>query len=267
MGSGVRVNASLKTPAMRGSNALAMEGLLSAAVRELSALGVELEALGFAWARVLPSAALVPALGLRALPGPARAVLGLSLAVVAAPALSAVASTEQLPWWAALGREFLLGVPVALSASAALFIANMAGGAVDNLRGARQQVQLPHVNPGSTPLGALLVLLVAIAFLESGGVERIISALLVPTLEFSAPLLRASLMLSSGIEVAVAIAAPVLVASVLFEVASALIARAASPAYILPLLAPLRSLVLLAVFGLVLERAVTLLALLSASQP
>jgi hypothetical protein len=60
--------------------------------------------------------------------------------------------------------------------------------------------------------------------------------------------------------VALAIAAPVLAASIVVELASALIARAATPAFIQPLLAPLRSLVLLAVAALALDRMVELLA-------
>ena len=44
--------------------------------------GVDLGALGLAWARVTPAVTLVPAFGLRALPAPARAVMALRGLVV-----------------------------------------------------------------------------------------------------------------------------------------------------------------------------------------
>jgi type III secretory pathway component EscT len=72
--------------------------------------------------------------------------------------------------------------------------------------------------------------------------------------------------LSGGVEVALAVATPLLVASMVVEVASSLVARAASPAFIQPLLAPLRSIVLLGVTALVLERMLELIALLISVQ-
>jgi hypothetical protein len=50
---------------------------------------------------------------------------------------------------------------------------------------------------------------------------------------------------------------------VLLETASALIARAATPAFIGPVLAPLKSVALLGVLALVLERIAELLALVA----
>jgi type III secretory pathway component EscT len=143
----------------------------------------------------------------------------------------------------------------------------MAGGVVDNLRGGREQVALPNVETGVTPTGALLSMLIAIAFFESGGPARVVTALSEPALEFREPLLRSAVNLANGVELAVAIAAPVLAASIVVEVASALVARAASPAFVQPLLAPLRSLAILGVAALVLERMVELLALLVSRSP
>jgi hypothetical protein len=73
--------------------------------------------------------------------------------------------------------------------------------------------------------------------------------------------------LTHAIEVAVAVAAPLVGASIVLELANALIARAASPAFILPLLAPIRSVALLAVAALLLDRMLELLAILAASTP
>jgi type III secretory pathway component EscT len=237
-----------------------MPGLLQALGDVLEHGGVDLRALGFAWARAAPSVAVVPAFGLRALPAPARVTLAVAIGASVAPALVGIPAAHA-PWPVALLGEMAKGVPVALTAAVALWAAGMAGGAVDDLRGGRETVALPHVEPGSTPTGALLSMLIAIVFLEGGGPARIASALARPDLAFGAPLLGAAHALVGGIELAIAVATPVLVASIVVEVTSALVARAASPAFIQPLLAPVRSLVLLAVAALVLERMTELVAL------
>ena len=59
---------------------------------------------------------------------------------------------------------------------------------------------------------------------------------------------------------AVAVAGPLLSASVIIEVAAALIARAASPAQVHALLAPLRALLLIAALALALDRIAAALA-------
>jgi hypothetical protein len=63
------------------------------------------------------------------------------------------------------------------------------------------------------------------------------------------------------------VAAPVLAASVVLDVASALIARAAAPAFVQQLLAPLRSLLLLGITALLLERMLVLLSGFAAKLP
>jgi type III secretory pathway component EscT len=240
-----------------------MAGLLQELVTTVERGGMDLRGLGLAWARVTPSVALIPAFGLRALPAPARAVLAVALALSVAPALSAVPDSG-LPWPVALAAEMAKGVPIDLVASISMWVAGMAGGVVDDLRGARARVELPHVAVGTTPMGALLALLTALAFLESGGPGRVAALLARPDLGFAGPLGRAAENLAGGVQLAVAVAMPVLVASVVIEVASALVARAASPAFIQPLLAPLRSLLLLGIAALVLERMLELLTLLAA---
>ena len=247
------------------ADAPAVAGLLGEVAEVLAKSGVDLSRLGLAWARVAPTVALVPAFGLRAFPAPARATLGLALALVVAPGLPGLTSTG-LPWPVALVVEAARGLPIAIGASAALWAATMAGGVIDDLRGARESSSLPNVESGATPLGALLSLLAAIMFLEGGGPTRVLSALGRPDLGFSEPLIGAIANLSGGVEVALAVATPLLVASMVVEVASSLVARAASPAFIQPLLAPLRSIVLLGVTALVLERMLELIALLISVQ-
>ena len=73
--------------------------------------------------------------------------------------------------------------------------------------------------------------------------------------------------MAGSVELAFAIAAPLAVASVLLETGSALIARAATPAFIGPVLAPLKSVALLGVLALVFERISELLVVLSRSAP
>jgi type III secretory pathway component EscT len=185
--------------------------------------------------------------------------MGLALAAVAAPALSGLGQST-LAWPVAILVEAAKGVPVAIGASVSLWAATMAGGVIDDLRGGRESSALPNVESGATPMGALLAMLAAIVFLESGGPGRVVSALARPELGFAAPLAGATANLVASIELALAVAAPLLVASIVIEVASALVARAASPSFIQPVLAPLRSLGILAVTALVLERVLELLA-------
>jgi flagellar biosynthetic protein FliR len=229
--------------------------------------GLDLRNLGLSWARVAPSVLLIPAFGLSAVPGPTRAALGLSLAACIAPALRAPAELLALPFGAAFAVEFVRGLPIAVLSSLALYTATMAGGLVDNLRGLREAAGLPNVDADATPLGALLAVLTAILFLESGGAVRVAQALAPASLPLGGVLPGLVRNLTHAIEVAVAVAAPLVGASIVLELANALIARAASPAFILPLLAPIRSVALLAVAALLLDRMLELLAILAASTP
>lgn len=239
-------------------------GVLSIAFDLAQDLGVDLPAWGLAWARTAPTIILVPAFGLRAIPAPARAMLGLVIAAAVAPAI-AVTRDPTLPWALAAAYEGLRGVPVAIGAAAALWAASQAGGLVDNLRGGREQANLPNVESGSTPTGAMLSMLIAVAFLEGGGASKVAQALIRADQDVEHAFSRAVVTLLASIEVSIAVAAPVIAASIVLEVASALVSRAASPAYLQPLLAPLKSLAILGVFALILERVVELLAIASLS--
>jgi type III secretory pathway component EscT len=138
----------------------------------------------------------------------------------------------------------------------------MAGGAIDDLRGARETAALPVFEGEHTPFGAVLGLLVAIALLESGGAARLVAALAVETPAASSLTVIVG-QLSASVSMAVAVAAPVAAAAVVVSVAEALIARAAAPAHVSALLAPLRGVALLAVAALALDRIAEVLVMLA----
>ncbi len=243
-----------------------MPSLLSAVADALARSGIDLAGLGLAWARAAPAVAIVPAFGLRALPGPARAVLGLGLAATVFPALAPVVASGH-PWWVLALGEMARGLPVAVAAAVPLWAATMAGGVFDALRGGTPgTTSAPTVEAGATPLGVPLSVLACALFLATGGPARVALALAVPGLhpDLAAGgrfvLLAAASDVTAGITLAVALAGPLLAASVLIEVAGALIARAASPAQLHLLLAPVRALALLFVLALSFERMAALIA-------
>jgi type III secretory pathway component EscT len=236
-----------------------MAGILAAA---FDGVDVNLAALGLAWARAMPAVTLVPAFGLRAVPAPARAVMGLALAASIVPALSPIAMSPSRPWVVLALGEVARGLPVALAAAVPLWAATIAGGVADALRGSQETPDAPTVEGRATPLGVLLSLLACAVFLSTGGPARVATALALHPV-VSHPLVAAVDDLVGGIALAVAVGAPLLGASVVIELAAALIARAASPAQVQALLAPLRALATLVVFGLLLERLAVVLAMRS----
>jgi flagellar biosynthesis protein FliR len=222
----------------------------------------ELASIGLAWARFAPTLAIVPAFGLKALPTPARGILGLALAAGIYPALVPIAiESTATPWFILALEQMALGLPVALAAAIPLWAATMAGGLVDSLRGAQDGGGLAVVEGGrASPLAVLLSLLASIVFLSTGGPARVAASLATTTLS-EHPLLAASHALTAGIGLAIAIGAPLLAAAVILEIAFALVARAASPAQVHALLAPLRALGLLAIVAIVLDRLAGVVAL------
>jgi type III secretory pathway component EscT len=227
-----------------------------------AANGVDPRAWALGFARATPAVTLVPAFGLSAVPPETRLGLGLALGLCIAPALSGEVSGGG-PFLVALGREAFVGLPVALLASLSIYVAAMAGGLIDDLRGGRESVTLPALPEELPPVAALFALLASIAFLETGGAARVARSLSSPLLSsrFSWPALVQAF--AGSVELAFAIAAPLAVASVLLEVASALLARAASPAFIGPVLAPLKSVAVLGILALVFERISALLVVLA----
>lgn len=231
----------------------------------LGPLDLDLRGWALSWARVSPALTLVPAFGLNALPAQSRVALGLALAVSIAPSLQPAQLSA--PFGVALLMEAARGLPVALAAAGALWAAGMAGGLTDNIRGARETQALPIVDEDHSPLGTLLALLVALVFLEGGGAARVASALSV-NVEVSRGLVwHVALGLTHAIELALAVAAPVVAVSIVAELANALIARSATPAHVVALLAPLRSILILTTFALLFERMTNLLAALAGHVP
>jgi flagellar biosynthesis protein FliR len=231
----------------------------------LAELGVDLRGWALAWARVTPALTLLPAFGLNALPVQTRAALGLALAVSIAPSLKPAEVSARFA--VALLFEAARGLPVALAASGALWAAGMAGGLVDNIRGARETQALPIVDEGSSPLGALLELLVALVFLEGGGAARVAAALSESRTVSLGGWWQVAFGLTHAVELALAVAAPVVAVAIVLELANALIARSATPAHVIALLAPLRSILILAGFALLFERMAGLLASVAAHSP
>jgi len=235
-------------------------GILHEVASAFRDAGVDLGALGLAWARVTPAVALVPAFGLRALPAPARGVVALALAGCIYPVCAPLARSTSEPWALMLLEELLRGLPVAIACAAVLWAATMAGGLVDNLRGAQDSVQVPVVEGRTTPMAVPFALLASAIFLGTGGPARVAHALAVARVP-DHPLLSAANDLTSAIALAVSIGAPLLVASIVIEVTAAVIARSANPAQIHALLAPLRTMGLLVVVGVVFDRIAALMAL------
>ncbi len=233
--------------------------LFAAIERALELSAPDLQAWLLGWARAAPAVVLVPAFGLRALPAPARAAMGLVLAFTIAPGLRPLVD-EPGAWPWRLLIEALNGLPVAITAAIALWVASMVGGLADNLRGAQERLALPNVEADASPLGAMLGMLVAILFLETGGPEHLAAALAEQGAGGTGSLVGSAKALVGGIEFTIAVAVPLVVTSLVVEVAALLVTRAAQPAPFATILAPLRSIVILGVLAILLDRVVAVVA-------
>lgn len=238
-----------------------MPGLNELLVTVERLYGADGRAFLVAWARALPLVTIVPAFGLSAVAIPIRIVLGATMALAVAPQLRGVAALDT-PLALLLVTEAARTLPLALATAALLWAAIMAGGVVDNLRAARESAELPHLDEPGPPFSALFGLLMAIAFLEVGGASRLAAALSEPRLTTTWAV--GAERLSQAMGLAVTLAAPLAIGSVLVELTAGLIARAASPAFVLSLLAPLRSIALLGVAWVSLERIIELFVILAA---
>jgi type III secretory pathway component EscT len=236
-----------------------MPSLIGTVIETFARADVDLASLGRAWARAMPVVTLVPAFGLRALPVPARGVMGLAVAACIFPALAPIAGAPSLPWPAQVVVEVARGLPVAIAAAVPLWAATMTGGVADALRGSVETPSAPTVEGPATPMGVAMSLLASAIFLATGGPARVVTALSVRPPD-ARPVLAAADDLAGGITLAVALGGPLLAAAVVIEIAGALIARAAAPAQVHALIAPLRALASLAVMGIVLERLAVALA-------
>jgi type III secretory pathway component EscT len=242
-------------------------GLLEAIARSADAEGFDLTRIGLAWVRIMPTLILVPAFGLRATPTPVRGALGLLLAlcvfpaVGTAPALNAGSAGLGV---ALLVTELLRGIPVAVAAAVPLWAAMMVGGLTDDVRADSESVDSP-VGASTTRLGRLMSILSAGLFLATGGASRVVAQLVaaapapIDAGSVRDPALRVTFDLVRGIDIAVAVGAPVLAAAVFMEVFGALVARAATPAQVQSAVAPAKGLGVLIVFGLSLHSMMAVL--------
>jgi type III secretory pathway component EscT len=230
--------------------------VLAEVQRAFAGAGIDLTSLAFAWARALPIVVLVPAFGLRALPVAGRAVIALALAAVIAPGVSLAGGTHAVR----LLEEATRGVGIAIAAAVPLWAATMVGGVVDALRASPERTRTPTVEGSASPLGIPLSLLASAIFFATGGASRVVTALARPETA-SNPVVLAAHDLVAGIALAVALGGPVLAASIVVEIGAALVARAASPAQVHTLLAPLRALAVLVVLAVGIDRIAEGLAL------
>lgn len=243
------------------------QGILDAIFAEAWGEGQSFAAWGVAWARVLPTALFVPAFGLGVLPVAFRAAVGAMLAVSVVPLLQAPAIVPSAPWPALLLTEFARGVPVALAASVSLWAATVAGGVTDLV------TKAPRTSPGgaalfrSGPFSALLLLAATASFLRFGGAERVAERLAAPDLAASGVLSSAVGDLAAGIDVGVTIGAPLLVAGLLFDLATLVAARELWTLRAGSTLASLRSLVLLVAAAALMDRMAASLAVLGRRTP
>jgi len=228
-----------------------MPSIISSVTQALSVQGVDLAAVGMAWARAMPTVTLVPAFGLRALPAPARMVMGLAFAACIFPAMQPDPSSSF--WVLTLLNEVVRGLPLAIATAVPLWAATMAGGVVDTLRGSQATVSAPTVEGSVTPLGVPLSLLACGIFLRTGGPSRLVRALALHPVG-THPIVALAQDIANGVTLSVGLAAPLVAASIVVEVATSLVARAASPAQVHALLAPLRAMGILATLAIVLER-------------
>jgi flagellar biosynthetic protein FliR len=216
-------------------------------------------------ARLVPVIWLVTPLGGPRLPAAVRVGFAVLLALVAAPVLAASPGAGGLADWSAaqlallLAREIAVGFCLGLVASAAFRAAEIAGRLGDTLRGANvAEILVPTADERASPLGVLYVLLATVVFLQIGGVPRLVEALLAsyrmlplagglgePAVHRAALVVVAASakLIASGL----ALAAPVIVALWLTDLALGLIARAAPsvPVYFLGL--PLKGLLAIGV--------------------
>jgi len=213
-------------------------------------------------ARATPIVWMVAPLGGPRLPAPARVGLALLLATLASPILAASVGGAAQVWASAsapalallFAREVLVGLCLGFVADAAFRAAEMAGRLSDTLRGANiAEILVPTADERSSPLGVLYLLLATVVFLQIGGVPRLSAALLdsyrvLPVgggLDAQSARQAAAIVTAAAarlIAAGVALAAPVIVALWLTDLALGLVARAAPqvPVYFIGL--PLKGL-------------------------
>lgn len=229
------------------------QAVIDAALRELTAAGIDATGWALGAARATPSVLLIPAFGLRALPVPSRILIALALMASSAPTLGTLPAGE--PWILALPRELLRGLPVAVGAATTLWTASMAGNLLDTLLARPPAtVDLAGTDGQSSHFGALLSLGASISFFALGGPARLAAALAEQQPAFEQTLRSVALGLARGIGVAILLGAPLIVLSAFFDLFHAIVTRASRGLPMSSIVVPGRTLVLLASLALLLER-------------
>ena len=215
-----------------------------------------------AFARVLPTATLVPALAIRGAPAPLRGAIAIALAAPIAASFSYAPSDGALPL--ILLGDAIRGIPLAIAIATPLWMATHIGAIADLMRGQPEaNVAPPPAAEGARgPLGMLTALLAASVWIGGGGVTRALLLLQHVTPERSgvAAYALAARALTDGLRLSLALAAGVLIAAVELEAAIIAIGRAASPIAVQPLAMLARPIV--AVIALTLSIEVAVRALL-----
>lgn len=228
------------------------DALFDSLARELARSGIDPIAWLLGAARLLPSVVLIPVFGLRALPLFGQILFALILAAAAAPAIQPFTAANE-PWFLTLLTQALGGLPVAVGAAMTLWVASMAGNLLDELRGTAPSPSL-IADSEAGPLGILFTLGAGVMFLKLGGPARLAQALSV-TAPLSEQTIRdVAVALARGIQIAILIAGPMLAVLPFFELVYGLFARAARPASVTAIFAPLRAIALLAIVALLLDR-------------
>jgi flagellar biosynthetic protein FliR len=193
-------------------------------------------------ARIVPILLLAPFLGGRLVPGMVKIGIALALALLVFPQ---VASSVALPRLGPLHvvllfmKEIFVGVALGLSASLLFQAAEAAGRLIDVARGANMaESMVPQSGTRASPLGDLYFQLAVVLFLGLGGHRVCLGALArsyvaipvasLPGVSGYAALAAATIdMTGELLLIAVGLAAPVLVAAVLTDLALGLVNRVA----------------------------------------
>jgi flagellar biosynthetic protein FliR len=143
---------------------------------------VEMETLGLVAlgaARTIPIAWSIPAFGGPSLPGQIRLAIGIGLSLMCLPVLAGSHPTGGALFWGLLiVREVMVGVVMGFTIACMFRAAEAAGQFTDVLRGAGMAEALsPTTQGGSSPLGALMLLLATVVFFEIGGLVQMSTAL------------------------------------------------------------------------------------------
>jgi type III secretory pathway component EscT len=230
---------------------------IAAVLAELARAGIDPTSWARAWARLIPSLVLIPALGLPALPIPLRLAFALMLGASVAPGLLPPADAS-LPLLATLASELARGVPVALSVAICVWGASMAGNLIDELRGASALGRSPFATgEPASPFGVLLSLAAALAFLELGGPARLTEALASARPLGEQDLAGVARALAYGVRFAVVLAGPLLALVPFVELFHALVARTTHPIALGVVMLPLKAITLLVAAALLIDRFAT----------